>query len=45
MGLFRRGHESGWTRYRMQEKPFAIGDDFWVETDAGERVFKVNGKA
>lgn len=29
----------------MQEKLFAIGDDFWIENDAGEREFKVNGKA
>lgn len=29
----------------MQEKLFAIGDDFWVENEAGERAFKVNGKA
>jgi uncharacterized protein YxjI len=29
----------------MREKVFAIGDDFWVETDGGERAFKVNGKA
>jgi uncharacterized protein YxjI len=29
----------------MREKMFAIGDDFWVETNGGERVFKVNGKA
>jgi uncharacterized protein YxjI len=28
----------------MQEKLFAIGDDFWIENEAGERVFKVNGK-
>jgi uncharacterized protein YxjI len=33
------------TRYRMQEKLFAIGDDFWIENEAGERAFKVNGKA
>jgi uncharacterized protein YxjI len=32
-------------RYRMREKLFAIGDDFWIEDDQGERVFKVNGKA
>ena len=31
--------------YKMREKMFAIGDDFWIENDAGERVFKVNGKA
>ena len=35
----------GGTQYRMQEKMFAIGDDFWVETGGGERAFKVNGKA
>ncbi len=29
----------------MREKLFAIGDDFWIEDDAGERVFKVDGKA
>jgi uncharacterized protein YxjI len=29
----------------MRERVFAIGDDFWVETDGGERAFKVNGKA
>jgi len=29
----------------MREKIFAIGDDFWIETEDGERAFKVNGKA
>ena len=29
----------------MREKVFAIGDDFWIETDGGERAFKVDGKA
>ena len=29
----------------MREKVFAIGDDFWIENDAGERAFKVDGKA
>jgi uncharacterized protein YxjI len=29
----------------MREKLFAIGDDYWVETDGGERAFKVDGKA
>ena len=32
-------------RFRMREKLIAIGDDFWIEDDAGNRVFKVNGKA
>jgi len=29
----------------MKEKLLAIGDDYWIEDDAGHRVFKVNGKA
>jgi uncharacterized protein YxjI len=32
-------------RYRMQEKLISIGDDYWIEDNAGERVFKVDGKA
>ena len=40
----RRGDDGG-TKYQMREKVFAIGDDYWIETDGGERVFKVNGKA
>ena len=39
----RRGDDG--TKYQMREKVFAIGDDYWIETDGGERVFKVNGKA
>ena len=33
------------TRYSMREKVFSIGDDFWIETDGGDRAFRVNGKA
>jgi uncharacterized protein YxjI len=29
----------------MREKMFSIGDDFWIETEGGDRAFKVNGKA
>ncbi len=29
----------------MQEKLLSIGDDYWIEDDAGQRVFKVDGKA
>ena len=29
----------------MREKLFAIGDDYWIETQDGERAFKVDGKA
>jgi len=33
------------TRYQMRQKMVAIGDDFWVEDEQGDRVFKVDGKA
>jgi uncharacterized protein YxjI len=39
----RRGNDG--TKYRMREKLFAIGDDYWIENEEGERVFKVDGKA
>jgi uncharacterized protein YxjI len=29
----------------MREKLLAIGDDFWIEDEQGERAYKVNGKA
>ena len=29
----------------MREKLLSIGDDYWIETDQGERAYKVNGKA
>ena len=45
MPLLHRHHDAGATRYRMREKLFAIGDDFWIETEDGQKVFKVNGKA
>src|SRR6185437_13969441 len=45
MGFLRRHDELEGTRYQMREKVFAIGDDYWVETEAGERAFKVDGKA
>jgi uncharacterized protein YxjI len=44
MPLFHR-HEQNGNRYQMREKLFAIGDDFWIENDSGEKLFKVNGKA
>jgi uncharacterized protein YxjI len=46
MALFRHrkdGPEG--ERFLMREKLLAIGDDFWIENDRGERTYKVNGKA
>lgn len=34
----------GGMRYRVREKWFSIGDDFWVTDDSDHKVFKVNGK-
>lgn len=45
MPLLRRRDEPAGTRYQMREKLFAIGDDFWVETEGGQRAFKVDGRA
>ena len=35
----------GSNRYKMTEKLASIGDDFWIENAAGQRAFKVDGKA
>jgi uncharacterized protein YxjI len=45
MPLLRGRQDDDGTKYQMREKLFAIGDDYWIETDGGERAFKVNGKA
>jgi uncharacterized protein YxjI len=31
--------------FQMHQKMWSIGDDFWIENGAGQRVFKVDGKA
>jgi uncharacterized protein YxjI len=32
-------------KYQMREQMFAIGDDYWIETETGQPAFKVDGKA
>jgi uncharacterized protein YxjI len=32
-------------RYKIRQKMFSIGDDFWIENQEGRKVFKVDGKA
>ena len=32
------------TRYQMRQKMVSFGDDFWIENDRGEKVYKVDGK-
>jgi uncharacterized protein YxjI len=36
---------SGANHYQMCQKMVSIGDDFWIENDQGQKVFKVDGKA
>ncbi|HII02620.1 TPA: hypothetical protein HA351_13570 [Methanosarcinaceae archaeon] len=43
-GLRGRGAESI-QRYKMHEKLISIGDDYWIENEAGEKAFYVDGKA
>ena len=31
--------------YQMRQQMFSIGDDYWIENGAGQRVYKVDGKA
>ena len=49
MGLFRRGQDedgpSAGSRYQLSQRLFAIGDDYWIEDDQGQRAFRVDGKA
>ena len=32
------------TRYLLREKLLTLGDDFWIENDRGERIFRVDDK-
>ena len=46
MGLRRHRHDRpAGTTYQMREKMFSIGDDYWIEDDAGRRAYRVDGKA
>jgi uncharacterized protein YxjI len=45
MGFFRHDDEPAGERFVMRERLLAIGDDFWIENDRGERAYKVDGKA
>ena len=30
--------------YRSRKQLIALGDDFWVEDEAGEKIFRIDGK-
>jgi uncharacterized protein YxjI len=40
-----RREEREATRYQMRQRMISIGDDYVIENDRGERVFRLNGKA
>jgi uncharacterized protein YxjI len=41
----RRDELAGGSRYCMREKLLSIGDDYWIEDEAGNHAFRVDGKA
>jgi len=46
LGRHRERHDGGGAiHYRMRQKLLSIGDDYWIEDEHGDRVFKVDGKA
>lgn len=46
MGLLRhRDDGPSGHRFQMREKLLAIGDDFWIEDEQGDKAFRVDGKA
>ena len=47
MGLLRNRNDDqpqGQT-FQMREEMLTIGDDYWIENEEGQKVYKVNGKA
>ena len=44
MGLLRH-RDDRHERFQIREDLISIGDDYWVEDDPGNKVFRVDGKA
>lgn len=42
---FGRGPGGGGNHYQMRQRMASIGDDFWIENEQGQKVYKVDGKA
>jgi uncharacterized protein YxjI len=40
-----RGGGDQRVHYQMRQRLVSIGDDYWIETDTGQRAYKVDGKA
>jgi uncharacterized protein YxjI len=43
MGVLRHRNDHQ-EQFRMREDLISIGDDYWIENDAGDRVYRVDGK-
>ena len=41
----RHGDGDQRVHYQMRQRLVSIGDDYWIETDTGQRAYKVDGKA
>lgn len=39
------GESRGPERYQVRQQMITIGNDFWIENERGQKVFKVDGKA
>jgi uncharacterized protein YxjI len=37
--------DSTWNRYRLQKSLFALEEDFWIENDRGEQLYKADSQA
>src|SRR4051812_10528638 len=38
------GRRGNAVHYQMRQKLVSIGDDYWIEDESGERVYRVDGK-
>lgn len=45
MGLLHRHDDQHGHRFQMRERLLAVGDDYWIEDESGQRAFLVDGKA
>ena len=34
--------DAGWSTYQLRRRMFAIGEDFWIQNERGENVFRVD---
>lgn len=41
----RRAEQAEVHRFRMRERLVSLGDDYWIEDEARQRVYRVDGKA